>query len=348
MTDRHIQEYDAEFMYDLANAVIEQAETQKNVYGKNDVENHLYTAVNNDSSNTTQTGNNSQNNVNKNVTPNREKLEEFFSNTAKMSATTTANKDATNNTEKEKVSATPINAVNEQAKKQTIDTSKMSAEQKEFLRLMNNPANLSNLSDAEIKKLYKELKEKYYQNKQDKKQFKKINKNVKAMIKSDKKRTSLRHIKKAGKYVAILGIVGGSIKAFIDGFDPIYPSLDDLSELTLDDHIFIMQFNLDLLHNYSPTGEALLLAGGLGVVAYAGAKTAIKVQDLKTLRRLTCKILAEDLDVSDAIRLKKVVKEMGINDVRDFYPLAELCAPEKLKKQQAQQRRTAENDKMEK
>ncbi len=210
-----------------------------------------------------------------------------------------------------------------------VDPAKLDAEQREFLAALENPKNINLLSDAEIKQLYKALKEKYYADKQDKKYFKKVNKNVKAMIKSDAKRTSLRHVKKAGKYVGILGIVGGNLKALTDGFFPVYAKLENIGNYTISQHFAALQYNLNMIHECSPVGEALLIAGALGIVAYAGSKVAIKVQDIKKLKRLSCKVLAEDLEVSDVIRLKKSVNEMGINDVIDFYPLNELCGEHK-------------------
>lgn len=210
-----------------------------------------------------------------------------------------------------------------------VDPAKLDAEQREFLAALENPKNINLLSDAEIKQLYKALKEKYYADKQDKKYFKKVNKNVKAMIKSDAKRTSLRHVKKAGKYVGILGIVGGTLKAFADGFYPVYIEIEDMLDRTLNDYVRVFNYNNELLHQISPTGEALIIAGAIGIAAYAGSKVAIKVQDIKKLKRLSCKVLAEDLEVSDVIRLKKSVNEMGINDVIDFYPLNELCGEHK-------------------
>ena len=215
-----------------------------------------------------------------------------------------------------------------------FDTSKLDAEQREFWAVMNDPANLSNLDDAQIKQLYKELKVKFYADKEDKKYFKKVNKNVKAMIKSDKKRTNLRFVKKAGKYAAIAGIVLTPIQMFVEGYRPLRPT--EVSEI-----IPILEYNLTKLHNYAPNTEAVMIAAGLGIAVYAGAKTVIKMQDMKTLRRLTCKVLAEELDLNDVIRLKKAVNEMGINDVKEFYPLAELC--EGAKPQQRAEVNTQEN-----
>lgn len=208
-----------------------------------------------------------------------------------------------------------------------IDTKKLDAEQREFCAVMADPQNLSKLDDAQIKQLYKELKVKFYADKDDKKYFKKVNKNVKAMIKSDKKRTNLRYIQKAGKYAAIAGIVLTPIQMIREGYRPYFPTaIEDIKP--------IFDYNITRLHEYAPNTEAVMIAAGLGVAVYAGAKTVIKLQDLKTLRRITCKVLAEELDINDVIRLKKAVNEMGINDVKEFYPLAELCEAAKPQQQQ--------------
>lgn len=216
-----------------------------------------------------------------------------------------------------------------------FDTNKLDAEQREFWAVMNDPANLSNLDDAQIKQLYKELKVKFYADKEDKKYFKKVNKNVKAMIKSDKKRTNLRFVKKAGKYASILGVVGSI------AFLAKYRYVPEMFPTTLQDMSWFVKLNLRIVHEYMPEVENCMIACALGVAVYAGAKTVIKMQDMKTLRRLTCKVLAEELDVNDVIRLKKAVNEMGINDVKEFYPLAELC--EGAKPQQHAEVNTQEN-----
>ncbi len=251
MTDTNeIYEYDARFLYDMANAIVEQMDENKHV-AKDEI--------------------------------GGDKEDDFFE----------------------------------------IDTKKLNAEQREFCSVMADAQNISNLDDAEIKKLYKELKVKFYADKNDKKYFKKVKKNVKAMIKSDKKRTSLRYIQKAGKYAAIAGIILTPINIIREGYIGLTPT--NVSEI-----IPVIEYNLTKLHNYAPNTESAMIAAALGIAVYAGAKTAIKFKDLKTLRRLTCKVIAEELDVSDVIRLKKAVKEMGINDAKEYYPLAELCKPKVL------------------
>lgn len=201
----------------------------------------------------------------------------------------------------------------------------LDAEQEEFLAVLTDPENVNTLDNEEIKKLYKELKVKYYADKDHKKYFKKVKKNVKAMIKSDKKRTKLRFIRKAGKYTAILGLIAAvwyDVKKY--GYIPQLPR-------AVGDIYLAIRVNANIIHEYMPLVERCLIACGLGIAVYAGAKTAIKVQDLRTLRRMTCKVLAEELDLNDVIRLKKTVKEIGINDVEEFYPLAELCDSKKQK-----------------
>jgi len=200
-----------------------------------------------------------------------------------------------------------------------LDTNKLDAEQREFVATMNDAENINNLSDAEIKQLYKELKVKFYADKDGKKYFKKVNKNVKAMIKSDKKRTNLRYVQKAGKYLGILSVVGTV------GFLAKYRYMPEMFPTSLQDISWFVKLNLSIINEYMPEVENCLIACGLGVAVYAGAKTAIKIQDLKTLRKIACKVLTEELDINDVIRLKKVVNEMGINDIKEFYPLAELC-----------------------
>ena len=103
------------------------------------------------------------------------------------------------------------------------------------------------------------------------------------MIKSDKKRTNLRFITKAGKYTSILSVVAGIYYGLVSDYRVVDAYRDPNMNF-----IEYMQACLELNWNYYaikvPEAEIIAGAFALGVAGYVAGKGLVKLDDLKTLR----------------------------------------------------------------
>ena len=204
-----------------------------------------------------------------------------------------------------------------------IEALNLSSKEKTYLNELDEAVkNIATMSDSEVKKLYNDLKVKFYADKTTKKQFKQSQKIVKAMIKSDKKRTNLRFITKAGKYTSILSVVAGIYYGLVSEFEFLNAYRDPYMN-------FIEYLNafLELNKNYyfAEVPEAEIIAGAfaLGVAGYVAGKGLVKLDDLKTLRRLMVQVCAEEMTISELQSLKNAVKVKGngVKEAMITYPL---------------------------
>jgi len=178
------------------------------------------------------------------------------------------------------------------------------------------------MSDSEVKKLYNDLKVKFYADKTTKKQFKQSQKIVKSMIKSDKKRTNLRFITKAGKYTSILSVVAGIYYGLVSRYRPGNIVREpDMS--FLDYAIGMFEANSKLYFVKVPEAEIIAGAFALGVAGYVAGKGLVKLDDIKTLRRLMVQVCAEEMTISELQSLKNAVKVKGngVKEAMITYPL---------------------------
>ena len=194
-----------------------------------------------------------------------------------------------------------------------VNTLDMTSEGRQFVEDLASE-DFNNFTDAEIEKIYDELKIKFYSNNNDKAYFKQVKKSAKAMVKADKSRTAFRHIKSAGKMTAGLAVLAGFYTSVIAKL-----SLGSAVDTNLG--IEALRHNFDLIQAYFPESSLWICALELGIVAYAGSKITIVSEDLKTMRRLTCKMLVEKMSIKQMHDLKKAVLINGVLDARYYSPL---------------------------
>lgn len=233
----------------------------------------------------------------------------------------------------------------------------LNEKEKEFVnKLEASLQNIANLSDKEVKQIYNDLKVKFYADKNTKKQFKASQKMVKAMIKSDKKRTNLRFIKKAGKYSMILGILGGAYNVVTAGWLPIMSPYLPGGYMEGDIASFLQENFAYFQRSFPDESKLIFAALGLGVVAYATGKGLVKLDDVKTLRRLMVQVCGEDMTTSELQALKKAISQKGngVKEAMITYPLRdygkspETLAQERLartKEEKAETEVTAKEEK---
>ena len=165
--------------------------------------------------------------------------------------------------------------------------------------------NIANMSDDEIKKLYKQFKVKYYVDKDHKEYFKDLKKSAKHMVKSDKKY-------RAVKYLGIASSVGAlvwGIKRSID-FDGIgmmfWPQGTGQSTV---DYVFeLIQGNVSAYRYFVPEADALVCAFALGCVLYAGGKYLVRKDEMNKMRRLVVQELSQNLTEEELENLVKALK----------------------------------------
>ncbi len=185
--------------------------------------------------------------------------------------------------------------------------------------LMNDPRALDDSDDAEIKRLYRIIKEESYAEETRKKRFGKIGRRVGKMIRADKKRTEFRHIRKYGKSLAISGLLIAVVFLVSKRYIPkTYPtSLGELGPF--------LSRHIGNIREYMPEVELGLQIFTVGLIMYIVAKTVIMIQDRRLKRRIVCKAVTEGLDVNEVVRLSVYARKRSIYDIADFYPLKELC-----------------------
>ena len=165
--------------------------------------------------------------------------------------------------------------------------------------------NIANMSDDEIKKLYKQFKVKYYVDKDHKEYFKDLKKSAKHMVKSDKKY-------RAVKYLGIASSVGAlvwGIKRSID-FDGIGMMMwpQGTGQGTFDYIFELIQGNVYAYQYFVPETEALIGAFALGCVLYAGGKYLIRKDEMNKMRRLVVQELSQNLTEEELENLVKALK----------------------------------------
>ena len=165
--------------------------------------------------------------------------------------------------------------------------------------------NIANMSDDEIKKLYKQFKVKYYVDKDHKEYFKDLKKSAKHMVKSDKKY-------RAVKYLGIASSVGAlvwGIKRSID-FDGIGMMMwpQGTGQGTFDYIFELIQGNVYAYRYFVPEADALIGAFALGCVLYAGGKYLVRKDEMNKMRRLVVQELSQNLTEEELENLVKALK----------------------------------------
>lgn len=192
------------------------------------------------------------------------------------------------------------------------------SERDRYIReLAANPEKLNESGNGDIKRVFRLFKKECSAEKTGKRNFRKIGKYTKKMIKKDKKRTDIRHIRRIGILMAVLGIVAAvicDVKKY--GYFPQLPRSPG-------DIILALRVNANIIHNYCPGVELCLIVFALGIVVYLIAVIITKIKDRITARRIVCKAVAENFTVSDVICLSSQVRSGSIEDIADFYPLRE-------------------------
>lgn len=107
----------------------------------------------------------------------------------------------------------------------------------------------------------------------------------------------------------------------ITGYRPYFPT--DLSDLWI-----VLEYDLLKLQN-APLVAICFLLFLLGIAMYIGARVSMSNKDRRLMRKIVCKAAAEDLSVTEIIRLKGLVYKIGIGDISEFHPLKELCQPDR-------------------
>ncbi len=182
--------------------------------------------------------------------------------------------------------------------------------------------NIKNLSNAEIKKIYNDLKTKFYASEESKRRFHKYKKATKKMIKSDKKRSHLRHLKK-GKWLSVTSLIYGYILSYrYNGIGMKTPPALE-GQNTIEYIAYLIDGNLRAFMKIIPEGSAVVGACALGVVLYAGGVGLVKLDDMKTMRRLMVQAMAEDMTPEELDSVIKVIKKDGgkVKEAMNTYPL---------------------------
>ena len=192
--------------------------------------------------------------------------------------------------------------------------------EKRLRALISDPSKLNGSDDEEIKQLYGLLKEDAGTDETRKRRFGKMRAHVKRMVRLDTRRTNLRYIRKAGNYLAKLAFIATFISCLITGYRPYFAT--ELSDLWI-----VLEYDLQKLQN-APEVAICFLLFLLGVAMYIGARAVMSNKDRRLMRRIVCKAAAEDLSVTEIIRLKGSVFKIGIGDISEFHPLKELCQPD--------------------
>lgn len=220
----------------------------------------------------------------------------------------------------------------------------LTPKQKDFLTDLDEALqNIANLSDKEVKAIFNDLKTKFYaEDKEHRKQFKSFKKVIKKTIKSDKKRTWMRHLKK-GKWISVLSFIYGGILA--RQYDTITFPRIHADESSLDYAMRWVDGNLyDFMHLVpSPQAEAVVGAFALGIVMYAGGKGLVKYDDIKTMRRMMIQAVGENMTMSELQAVKRAVKDGGsVKDAMVTYPLRDYGkSPETLAQERLERERIA-------
>lgn len=193
--------------------------------------------------------------------------------------------------------------------------------EKHLRSLLSDPATLNGSNDKEIKQLYGLLKEDAKEGETRKRRFGKMRAHVKRMVRLDTRRTNLRYVRKAGKYLSILGFIATFISCLMTGYRPYFAT--DLSDLWI-----ILEYDLQKLQD-TPEVAICFLLFLLGIMMYIGARISMSNLDRMLTRRIVCKATAEELSVTEIIRLKGSAFRIGIVDISEFHPLKELCQPDR-------------------
>ncbi len=194
------------------------------------------------------------------------------------------------------------------------------SEKDRYIReLASNPEKLNESGDGDIKQVYRLFKKECSAEKTGKRNFKKIKKYTKTMIKKDKKRTGIRHIRRIGKYLALLGII---IAVYVG---VKYRFVPDNLPKSADEIMPCLSYYAQFIHDHCPGIEIGLRVFVFGIAVYLISVMLTKIKDRILIRRIVCKAVAENLTLNDVIRLSVLVHSGTINDIADFYPLREYC-----------------------
>ena len=201
--------------------------------------------------------------------------------------------------------------------------------------------NIANLTDDEVKQIYNQLKENFYADKEGKKYFKNSKKIVKKMIKSDKKRTQLRHLKK-GKWLSVAALAYGIYLGIERGGVGLTYVVQQPTQTTAEYLSYMIGGNIETYMQLIPQADALIGAFALGCVLYASGKTLVKIDDLKTMRRLMIQAVGENMTYSELNAVRQSLKGKGesVKDAMITYPLkdfgksVETLAREKYEKEE--------------
>ena len=192
--------------------------------------------------------------------------------------------------------------------------------EKHLRSLLSDPARLNGSDDREIKRLYGLLKEDAGKEVTRKRRFGKMRAHVKRMVRLDARRTNLRYVRRAGKYLAVLAFIAAPFLCILTGYRPYLAT--DISDVSA-----VLEYDLRELQN-APEVAICFLIFLLGVLMYIGARVSTSDLDRRLTRRIVCKAAAEGLSVTEIIRLKDSVFDIGIGDISEFHPLKELCQPD--------------------
>ncbi len=192
--------------------------------------------------------------------------------------------------------------------------------EKRLRALLSDPAELNGSDDRVIEQLYGLLKADAVAEDVRKRRFKKTRGHVKRLVGLDKRRTKLRYVRRAGKYLAISAFIATFVSCLVTGYRPYFAT-------ELSDVLFVLEYDLQRLQD-APEVALCFLLFLLGVAMYIGARTAISNKDRRLVRRIVCKAVAEELSVTEIIRLKRSAVEIGVEDISAYHPLKELCQPD--------------------
>ena len=218
--------------------------------------------------------------------------------------------------------------------------------------------NIANLSDKEIKKLYDELKVNFYLEPAERRLGHKYNDTFNAykdafkyMIKSYKKRSNFRYLKKC-KYVSAVAAIYSALYLFRNddalASVPMWPFSDGylVAEMGYREGAGTLMTNMSAVEYYqhlvstnlesliqSPQAEIVGGAFALGLALYAAGKGFMKYDDIKTMRRLMVQAMGENMSINEIYALKNkfsdkenlgTIEETSVASVKEAmntYPL---------------------------
>ena len=197
--------------------------------------------------------------------------------------------------------------------------------------------NIAELSDKEIKKIYKELKTKFYVEESERRfgnkynsTFKSYENACKGMIKSDKNRNKLIHLQKA-KFISVISLFYTGlylIKVRELGFNmQIAPDIISIIEGS-QKISSLVDYNQNLilanLSDFVESGQVEIVGGAfaIGLLLYATGKGLVKLDDVKTLRRLMVQTMAENISPAEFNAIIHKIRNGGsVKEAMNTYPL---------------------------